>query len=842
MARAQQLARAALVRSFGSIPVVGLLALGGVLGFASCGGGGGGAATYVLAGRLRLEAESASPSALPALRGLATTLQERAGRDFEPNDHLFSAIDLGEVDAKVFGRRVAQGRVGAALDPRDVLRIGRVVAAEPEHYLDFELRGVSVRASVHVEAGSSQPAFEVLPGERGALRLEVGQDVVIIIESQDGAAHDWELEVAVAEAAVSSFAVMNHVPSAKAQAQREAVHGGVDFRFLAGEVIVDCAAAEARLAAMGFRRLAGKTSVGRYVRDGFVLPADRLEAQRAQSDLLREVRRALPDAAWVSPNIITPLEDALAGASAATLASAAAALQTTEPNDERWKTSEQFNLRLTGFPDAWQTTTGSDAVHIAIVDTGMMTAHPDLAPRVSAFGYDFISDKDSAGDGDGIDDDPSEPQEFDKYFFHGTYVGGVAAAVTNNTIGVAGGTWKGKVLPIRVFGELGGASYDRVQAYRYLSGQPNDSGRILPEAERPRVVNLSFAISVPTMAEHVEIQRLYEQKVHMVAAIDNQGLDPAPLLYPAAWPEVLCCSAVDENLVRTTYSNAADYVDVCALGGTEILGPKGVLTTWAYRIEGKLTYLYATFLGTSVATPSVTAALALMEAVHPKLEPELARRILAETAKDLGPVGKDRFYGHGLLQADLAVRRALELDKAPVLALTPSALRIEDEQTAGKLRIENLGGRLLGDFLLQSIGSASGALSFDVPLHAPGDIVVSVDRDKSLVGNRLESYRLTSNGGSASFDISWRRPIPEPPSVFEVWLSFDGRFIAKTRSAADGSFAFSGLQAGTYFLEAGVDRDQNGMLGDPQEWFLSRKVVVDGATTGELGGVIPWRN
>ncbi|HMQ24183.1 MAG TPA: hypothetical protein PKE00_16965, partial [Planctomycetota bacterium] len=65
MARAQQLARAALVRSFGSIPVVGLLALGGVLGFASCGGGGGGAATYVLAGRLRLEGGAGSPSAPP---------------------------------------------------------------------------------------------------------------------------------------------------------------------------------------------------------------------------------------------------------------------------------------------------------------------------------------------------------------------------------------------------------------------------------------------------------------------------------------------------------------------------------------------------------------------------------------------------------------------------------------------------------------------------------------------------------------------------------------------------------------------------------------------------------
>ncbi|MCA8968416.1 MAG: S8 family serine peptidase [Planctomycetes bacterium] len=803
-----------------------------LFGFTSCGGGGGAAPTFVLNGKLSLEQEPSSPS----LAGLGLTVGERCGRDFEPNDHLFSAIDLGDLDASFPAHRVVSGEVGGAIDPRDVLRIGPVDSALAGRRLEIDLSGDTVVGTLHVEDGRGSPARSVANGAITSVTLEAGQELVIVLEPVGSLRGAWQLDCTLSDGSSVREAPASFLEPPVAAEKREAMLGGDAFRFAAGEVLVHCPDAAERLRALGFRRVSGSVDVGRYVRDGFSLPLDRDAGQWAQSDLLREVRRTLPEAQYVSPNIITPLAEALAGMPASP------PLPPLDPNDEYWKKNEQFNLALTNFPQAWQTTTGSDSVHIAIVDTGMMIEHPDLAPRVSTYGYDFIADKDSAGDGDGIDSDPSEPPEFDIYFYHGTYVGGVAAAVTNNTIGVAGGTWKGKVLPIRVFGRLGGASYDRVQAYRYLAGQTNDSGRILPEAERPKVINLSFAIRVPTTAEHVEIQRLYAQNVKMVAAIDNQGYDPAPALYPAAWPEVLCCAAVDENLVRTTYSNAADYVDICAPGGTEIAGPKGVISTWALRLNGKLTYLYNSFLGTSVATPAISAGLALMESVHADLAPELARRILAETCKDLGPVGKDRYYGHGLLQVDLAVQRAIELDKAPLLGLTPQSFRFDDAVNVDKLSISNLGGRLLGDFAVQSVGSSSGALSFFVPEYAPGDLVMTLDRQSSLVGNHQETFRLDSNGGSLTFDVAWRRPIPPSPAGFEVWLSFDGRLVRQTRSAADGSFSFTGLAGGEYFLEAGVDRDQNGRLGDPQEWYLSRKIIVDETTSGELGGVIPWRN
>lgn len=819
--------------------------LGCASAFASCGGGGGSssAATFSLRGRLALQQDSG-----PAPRSFALRASSAAGssaqlvEDSEPNDHVFSALDLGPITPALDHAASAplrhRGRLARAGDARDLLRFGPVDAALDGRTLSLRVRADGAELRLHELDAPGLGVRSVASGEELFVRLRAGGDYCLCIERGASAQLSWDFEASVlardAELPPASARASQLMEASAAAAHRDRVLGSSDFRFLPGEVLVCCPDAESRLAAMGFEKVAGTGDVARWRSRSIVYPQDRAAAQLVHADLLRSVRRSLPQARWVSPNIVTSLEDALAGAPAPALP--------LEPNDSFFAKKEQFNLTLTRFPEAWDVTTGADDVHIAIVDTGMQVGHPDLASRVSSFGYDFIADKDSAGDGDGIDADPTEPDEFDVFFFHGTYVGGVAAAVTNNSIGISGGTWKGKVLPIRVFGRLGGTSYDRVQAYRYLAGEKNDSGRVLPEDERPKVINLSFAIRIPTAGEHAEIQRLYGQNVKMVAAIDNQALDPAPPLYPAAWPEVLCCSAVDEMLVRTNYSNAADYVDICAPGGTQLAGPKGVITTWALRQQGKLTYVYNSFFGTSVATPLISSALALMESVHPDLHPELARRILAETARDLGPACKDRFYGHGLLVADAAVKRARDLNRDAVTTLNPNSIRIVDTAFADSMQVGNAGGRLVFGMSVASSASASGALSFTVPDFAPGELRVALDRSKSRVGQHTERFDLRSSGGDLAFDVSWRTPIPVGPANFEVWLSGDGRLLQRTRSAADGSFVFDGLAPGEYLLEAGVDRNANGRLGDGQEWYLARRVVVDGSLTGELSGVIPWKN
>ena len=107
-----------------------------------------------------------------------------------------------------------------------------------------------------------------------------------------------------------------------------------------------------------------------------------------------------------------------------------------EPNDEFW--GQEWSPVTTHAPQAWDLTTGSPSVVVAVVDTGVDATQPDLEGRVLG-GYDFVN-----GDGDATDDNG-----------HGTAVAGVIAAAGNNEIGVAGYCWQCRILPVKVLGSDG---------------------------------------------------------------------------------------------------------------------------------------------------------------------------------------------------------------------------------------------------------------------------------------------------------------------------------------------------------------------------------------------------
>lgn len=136
------------------------------------------------------------------------------------------------------------------------------------------------------------------------------------------------------------------------------------------------------------------------------------------------------------------------------------------PNDSRYV--DQWHCKSppaepggVNLPPAWDITTGSASVVAAVIDTGSLPSHPDLAGRYVG-GYDFISDIHVANDGDGRDSDPSDPGDWvtaaetavGQYFygcaasnssFHGAHVAGTIGAATNNATGVAGINWVGKI-------------------------------------------------------------------------------------------------------------------------------------------------------------------------------------------------------------------------------------------------------------------------------------------------------------------------------------------------------------------------------------------------------------
>ncbi|HEU0199234.1 MAG TPA: S8 family serine peptidase, partial [Burkholderiaceae bacterium] len=128
---------------------------------------------------------------------------------------------------------------------------------------------------------------------------------------------------------------------------------------------------------------------------------------------------------------------------------------------------------------------------VAVVDTGIIAEHPDLA-RMLVPGFDFVSEVNNSGDGNGLDADPDDSKPAAPgASFHGTHVAGTIAAETFNGIGVPGVAPMARVMPIRVLGASGRGSYnDIVQGMLFAAGVTNHSGTM--PARRADVINLSL--------------------------------------------------------------------------------------------------------------------------------------------------------------------------------------------------------------------------------------------------------------------------------------------------------------------------------------------------------------
>ena len=163
---------------------------------------------------------------------------------------------------------------------------------------------------------------------------------------------------------------------------------------------------------------------------------------------------------------------------------------TLAPDDPNYPT--QWHYPLIGLPQAWDVSTGSSSIIVAVVDTGVFLAHSDLQEKLIA-GYDFIQDPARALDGDGIDpnpDDPGNGSVLELSSFHGTHVAGTVGGATDNELGVAGVSWGAQIMPVRVIGQGGATSFDVLEGVRYAAGLENTSGTLPPR--RADVINLSL--------------------------------------------------------------------------------------------------------------------------------------------------------------------------------------------------------------------------------------------------------------------------------------------------------------------------------------------------------------
>lgn len=285
-------------------------------------------------------------------------------------------------------------------------------------------------------------------------------------------------------------------------------------------------------------------------------------------------------------------------------------------------------------PAAWDKSTGSGVV-VAVVDTGFRP-HADLAANLLS-GYDFIVDTKVSNDGNARDSDASDPGDWVAADFcatgaqaqnstwHGTHVAGTIGAVTNNGAGVAGIAYGAKILPVRAVGRCGGYTSDVADGMVWASG--GSVSRVPANTRAAKVINLSLGgVGACDTTMQNAINAVRARGAVVVVAAGNENADAAQSS-PASCTGVITVAAVARNGGKASYSNYGSVVSIAAPGGD---GGDGILSTINTGLTSPVADGYASYMGTSMATPHVSGVAALMLSKNPNLTPdEVAVRLKA---------------------------------------------------------------------------------------------------------------------------------------------------------------------------------------------------------------------
>lgn len=396
------------------------------------------------------------------------------------------------------------------------------------------------------------------------------------------------------------------------------------------------------------------------------------------------------------------------------------------PSDPKYLDNTLWGLNKIHAPEAWDLTTGSAGITVAVVDTGVDYTHPDLAANIWTNPGEVAADG-LDNDGDGYVDDvrgwnfagganPSDdPLDTDG---HGTHVAGTLGAVGNNGVGVTGVNWNVRVMPLRA-GDESLFDFDIAQAFDFAC------------SHGAKVINGSF--------------RSYEHSDVMLEAINrcpgalfvfaagnetnNNDADPA---YPCsdAAENIVCVAATATNDALAGFSNwGPTTVDLAAPG-------QSIYSTY---YEDAPPTPYATLQGTSMATPHVAGAAALVLAYRPSLTPVELKRSLVMSVDSVASL-----QGKVVSGGRLNVFRALTQELVPPtgLAITAASPSPGVWTNSGTLSV--------------SWGGASDASGIDGYSFAVSPDPSFVPDEVKEVEENITSYATTVPEGTTWFHVRAR--------------------------------------------------------------------------------------
>lgn len=338
------------------------------------------------------------------------------------------------------------------------------------------------------------------------------------------------------------------------------------------------------------------------------------------------------------------------------------------PNDTFF--SQQWALQNTGQTggiidcdidavEAWEIEKGNPDIVIAIIDSGIDYTHPDLVENIW-INEDEIPDNDIDDDNNGyIDDymgydftDSDNPYPFDENG-HGTVMSGVAAAVTNNNVGIAGVAWNCKIMPVKIADENWYADVNKIaEGIRYAADN------------NAKVICMAFSARSSAIREAVNYA--YRKGAFLCCAAGNYGNSIKQ--YPAAYENVTAVAATDNNDQQMDYiydfngvrvvSSYGDWVGIAAPGQeihtTSPTYHVVACDTWGQELN------YDIVSGTTLATPIVAGVAALVLSKNPNLSPDEIEDILCGS---VDPYDSEYYLGTGRINAYKALTAPEKPDK-----------------------------------------------------------------------------------------------------------------------------------------------------------------------------------
>lgn len=378
--------------------------------------------------------------------------------------------------------------------------------------------------------------------------------------------------------------------------------------------------------------------------------------------------------------------------------------------------SSAWHLPKIGATTAWDVTTGANVV-IAVLDTGVDAAHPDLAGRLVP-GWNFYDNNSNSAD----------------VYGHGTLVAGSASANTNNGIGVSSVAGDALIMPLRISATDGTATFSNMA--RALTWAADKGAH---------VANISYQSVSGSSTVASAAQYMKNKGGVTVVAAGNTGVEQTF----APSDTMISVSATTSSDAMASWSSYGNYVDVAAPGS-------GI---WTTKKGGG----YGSANGTSFASPVTAAVIAMMKAVNPVLPPADLEKILFSTAVDLGTAGFDNKFGHGRINAAAAVAAAQSATVAdtaaptvgigaPVAGATVSGLVAVDVSASDNVGVSRV------DFLVNGSKIASDTTA---PYAFSWDSTAVADGNVSLTAY---AYDAAGNYASRSVSVSVANTVQSPDS------------------------------------------------------------------------------